>query len=245
VTHNEDSVRDLAYRPFERLGVPYLHPGEIAGQVTQIRHTKVLDIRETLVRDADTEEQLRRQEQELNDLKQRRDVQQSERLSLITAKVPHAPQVAGEASRRNHARYEKLVEQTDPAAAKIASSSGRAAVADDSPSDPARPDRGGPTAFDTATAAAEARNRMHTGAAPAPAAPPPSTHRGSSLGPPLRDGCNVVALYTYTATDGDELSFNRGEEFLCVTRAVDDGWFIGVHQSKQGVFPANYVKALN
>jgi len=229
VTHSEDEVRDLAYRPFERLGVPYLHPAEIAGQITTIRKTKVLDIRDSLVRDADADEQLRRQQQELDDLRQRSEVQQAEKLSLITAKVPHAPQAASEGTRRNHARYEKLVERTEAAAT---------ARAGDTPSSRAQPDRG-------RSPAADARNRMFTGSAPHPEAPPPSTHRGSSLGPPLRDGCNVVALYTYSATDADELSFNRGDEFLCVTRAVDDGWYIGVHQSKQGVFPANYVKALN
>jgi hypothetical protein len=240
VQQNEARVRDLAYRPFERLGVPYLHPSAIAGQITVIRSTKVLDIRDNLVQAGDDYVQLAAQERELDDLRRRRDMQTTEKLQVVASRIPRVPQVAGEESRRNYARYEKLVDKVSPAVASVMPPRPPTTVAyaaEDAAHSPLMMDSG----F-AGHSRADPRHRIHTGAAPHAPAPPTTTLRGAT-GPTLRDGCNVRALFTYKGTDEDELTFNRGDEFLCVTRAVDDGWYIGVHKNRQGIFPANYVRA--
>eukprot|EP00056_Hartaetosiga_gracilis_P008463 m.121165 g.121165 ORF g.121165 m.121165 type:complete len:1077 (-) comp12920_c3_seq1:1656-4886(-) len=60
---------------------------------------------------------------------------------------------------------------------------------------------------------------------------------------PISSGMQVRALYTYSGTQGDELSFEEGD-VITVTEAEDaDGWLKGTHDQTQqtGKFPGNYV----
>jgi hypothetical protein len=55
------------------------------------------------------------------------------------------------------------------------------------------------------------------------------------------EGQTVVAVYSYTAKAGDELSFGKGDRIVCVSAGGDDGWFYGVCNHRSGMFPVNYV----
>ena len=53
---------------------------------------------------------------------------------------------------------------------------------------------------------------------------------------------SCVALYTYTSTVAEDLTFNKGD-VIAVVR--DDGdWWTGSKDGRTGMFPANYVKKL-
>ena len=73
----------------------------------------------------------------------------------------------------------------------------------------------------------------------------------STLETGMKDGkppSTVRAIYPYSATEGDELSFLMGDQIL-VLEKFDDGWwlgtfcflFLGQCNENQGVFPSNYV----
>ena len=51
-----------------------------------------------------------------------------------------------------------------------------------------------------------------------------------------------VALYTYTSTVAEDLTFNKGD---VITVIKEDGeWWTGTKDGRTGTFPANYVKKL-
>lgn len=53
----------------------------------------------------------------------------------------------------------------------------------------------------------------------------------------------AVALFAYTASDADEVSFKKGDEFVNVEDAEEDGWLKGtvVRTGSRGSLPTNYV----
>ena len=53
----------------------------------------------------------------------------------------------------------------------------------------------------------------------------------------------AIALFAYTAADGEEVSFEKGDEFVDVGKAEEDGWLKGtvVRTGAAGTFPANYI----
>ena len=59
-------------------------------------------------------------------------------------------------------------------------------------------------------------------------------------------GTRFEALYDYVKRQDDELSFIKGDIFLCPTLAGDDGWMEGFikRTGEQGLFPFNYVRKL-
>ncbi|XP_010778725.1 GRB2-related adapter protein-like, partial [Notothenia coriiceps] len=51
----------------------------------------------------------------------------------------------------------------------------------------------------------------------------------------------AVALYTFRATEGDELSFNKGD-LLKITNMEDDpNWYTAELQNRKGFVPKNYI----
>lgn len=56
----------------------------------------------------------------------------------------------------------------------------------------------------------------------------------------------AVALFAYTAADDEEVSFDKGDEFVDVEEA-EEGWLKGtvVRTGATGTFPANYVSMQN
>lgn len=51
----------------------------------------------------------------------------------------------------------------------------------------------------------------------------------------------VVAVYDYQADKADELSFSENA-IIYVIKKNDDGWYEGVMNGVQGLFPGNYVE---
>ncbi|KAG5501533.1 hypothetical protein JKF63_03362 [Porcisia hertigi] len=66
----------------------------------------------------------------------------------------------------------------------------------------------------------------------APAAPLP-THM---------EGATFQALFDYRARAPDELTFEAGQQIVCISRASEEGWFKGVCNQRTGLFPINYVQ---
>lgn len=75
---------------------------------------------------------------------------------------------------------------------------------------------------------------MSTTSKPIPHRPPPPV--------PKRGHVKVVqALYTYTAQNPEELSFEEGD-VLYITEENDSGWWKGKCAMKSGLIPSNYVE---
>eukprot|EP00033_Pygsuia_biforma_P004555 GCRY01004995.1.p1 GENE.GCRY01004995.1~~GCRY01004995.1.p1 ORF type:complete len:486 (-),score=110.30 GCRY01004995.1:566-2023(-) len=53
-----------------------------------------------------------------------------------------------------------------------------------------------------------------------------------------------IARYDYSATDSDQISFSRGA-LIDVTEIHPNGWWCGVCEGVQGVFPSNFVELLD
>ncbi|XP_065884487.1 uncharacterized protein [Dysidea avara] len=66
---------------------------------------------------------------------------------------------------------------------------------------------------------------------------------GAITGPPVSQSSNrkVVALYSNTGEDADELSFNKGDVLTVVTR-LNDEWFKCRRGNEIGIVPANYIQ---
>lgn len=71
-------------------------------------------------------------------------------------------------------------------------------------------------------------------------AEPVKPKRQSSSALPVDEGLCGVALYTYTAADTDELTFDEGEKITNVEKP-DEGWWLGVCRGRKGIFPASYI----
>ncbi len=56
----------------------------------------------------------------------------------------------------------------------------------------------------------------------------------------------VRALYSYTAAESDEISFNEGDT-LVECEQIDAGWMLGRNPQtgQQGLLPSNYVEILH
>ncbi|GET89836.1 paraflagellar rod protein-like protein [Leishmania tarentolae] len=65
------------------------------------------------------------------------------------------------------------------------------------------------------------------------AAAPPPTHM---------EGATFQALFDYCARAPDELTFEAGQQIVCISRAPEEGWFKGVCNQRTGLFPINYVR---
>lgn len=53
--------------------------------------------------------------------------------------------------------------------------------------------------------------------------------------------CQVIAIYDYTAANGDEMSFSKGQ-LINVLDKNDPDWWKGELNGATGLFPTNYVK---
>ena len=53
----------------------------------------------------------------------------------------------------------------------------------------------------------------------------------------------VRALYSYVASESDEISFDEGDTII-ECEQIDAGWMLGRHSitGKQGLLPSNYVE---
>ena len=56
----------------------------------------------------------------------------------------------------------------------------------------------------------------------------------------MHSGDEYVAIYSYEAEDEDELTFNEGDVIKVTEK--DEGWWTGVLNGQEGMFPENYVK---
>ncbi|XP_057596404.1 intersectin-2 isoform X4 [Hippopotamus amphibius kiboko] len=66
----------------------------------------------------------------------------------------------------------------------------------------------------------------------------PSSERTT---PAFHAVCQVIAMYDYTAHNGDELSFSKGQ-LISVLNKDDPDWWQGEISGVTGLFPSNYVK---
>ena len=81
---------------------------------------------------------------------------------------------------------------------------------------------------------------------PLPPAPPLSPCPSPSHPPPNTEGlCSVLALYSYTADNADELTFHKGSVITVLSKDADTGWWHGELDNKKGLFPSNYVQTLD
>lgn len=69
-------------------------------------------------------------------------------------------------------------------------------------------------------------------AAPVAAPPPPAAVPGVEY---------CVALYDYTAQAAGDLTFRAGDKIQVVQRTDANGWWTGILNGQQGIFPGNYV----
>lgn len=105
---------------------------------------------------------------------------------------------------------------------------------------------------------------MATGAASGAVAAPPTTSslspsrlssRATGMEGPLSaalvspapppshiEGATFQALFSYRARAPDELTFEAGQQIICISRAPEEGWFRGVCNQRTGLFPINYVE---
>nr|CCM16740.1 Putative paraflagellar rod protein-like protein [Leishmania guyanensis] len=91
-----------------------------------------------------------------------------------------------------------------------------------------------PVAHSTASVVNSDGSVINTSAATAtPAAP---------LSPARMEGATFEALFDYCARAPDELTFEAGQEIICISRAPEEGWFRGVCNQRTGLFPINYVQ---
>jgi hypothetical protein len=67
--------------------------------------------------------------------------------------------------------------------------------------------------------------------------------REGTLTAPASGSRRAVALYDYTGTAEDELSFSQGQE-LSVINQLSDDWWLGSFGGRQGLFPVSYVRVL-
>lgn len=91
---------------------------------------------------------------------------------------------------------------------------------------------GGATEGSGAVVVINAAAAASAGSAAAPAAPPP-THM---------EGATFQAIFNYRARAPDELTFEAGQQIICISRAPEEGWFRGVCNQRTGLFPINYVE---
>ena len=77
-------------------------------------------------------------------------------------------------------------------------------------------------------------------------AAPPVPNRKKAKPPPVpRRNHYLLALYDYTASDGDELSFSEGDKLTLVSKSdCPDGWMKCTLNGKEGMIPENYVKSV-
>ena len=55
----------------------------------------------------------------------------------------------------------------------------------------------------------------------------------------------VRARFAYDASAPDEISFLFGDVFEVTSKDQGNGWWLGVHSGKAGLFPSSYVEAIN
>lgn len=60
--------------------------------------------------------------------------------------------------------------------------------------------------------------------------------------PTHMEGATFQAIFSYKARAPDELSFEAGQQIVCISRALEEGWFRGVCNQRTGLFPINYVE---
>ncbi|XP_056152989.1 LIM and SH3 domain protein 1-like [Lampris incognitus] len=74
--------------------------------------------------------------------------------------------------------------------------------------------------------------------------PPPGPVRSAAVAPPS-GGRRYQALYSYAATEADEVSLEEGDLILDVEQ-IDEGWMYGRNQrtGQRGMLPANYVQLI-
>jgi len=58
----------------------------------------------------------------------------------------------------------------------------------------------------------------------------------------LRESRQCRALFSYDATNGEELSFTEGNEVIATL--CDEAWWYGHSNGRYGYFPSNYVEAV-
>ncbi|KAM3842132.1 GRB2-related adapter protein-like [Diretmus argenteus] len=51
----------------------------------------------------------------------------------------------------------------------------------------------------------------------------------------------AVALYTFRATEGDELSFNKGDVLKITNMEDDPNWYTAELHNRKGFVPKNYI----
>uniref|UniRef100_A0A1I8GUJ9 SH3 domain-containing protein n=2 Tax=Macrostomum lignano TaxID=282301 RepID=A0A1I8GUJ9_9PLAT len=72
--------------------------------------------------------------------------------------------------------------------------------------------------------------------------PPQSGDASGALEDDGRQGVPVRALYDYTGTEEDELSFQAGDVFEKLDDEDEQGWCKGRKDGRAGLYPANYVE---
>ncbi|KAJ3473276.1 hypothetical protein NLI96_g13067 [Meripilus lineatus] len=91
----------------------------------------------------------------------------------------------------------------------------------------------------------------HPGNGASPHGSPVTSHTPLTYSPRKPKRKTVVALYDFTATTADELTFKIGDR-IAVTNEVVDGWWMGeilnansdIFGGKKGMFPTSYTKVL-
>ena len=241
-------------RAFDQLGIPHVHPSEIVSQVSIIRRSKVADCKDNLARPSNEVVVQQAIESERVDVARTQEVRSAAKVDSELVRIPRVPAAANDDEKKVFHRSAALKEKQQGVLAAEAKGTappvtgGEASVG-------GKPDKLLTTAeldsIPASSPAAEQRRRFRQAADSLPdmRLTQPSASYGtnaagpsSARAPALTDGCTVRAKFAYGATDSDELNFKKGETFVCVCRGVDDGWYIGVKDSQQGLFPANYVE---
>ncbi|KAG5475419.1 hypothetical protein LSCM1_03535 [Leishmania martiniquensis] len=90
-----------------------------------------------------------------------------------------------------------------------------------------------------AKSVADRDDTAHAKTAAATAAEPTAT---AAPLPAHMEGTTFRALFDYHARAPDELTFEAGQQIICISRAPEEGWFRGVCNQRTGLFPINYVQ---
>ncbi len=245
-------------RAYDYSGVPYVHPRDILAKVNLDRADRILEYRELLQPQFNLQQVILQEEEKglMEHRKRTAEIEEARhQQKLLMPKPPTASAaqtIASHEASRQYQRFQELLEKklTMPTAGEggeatpkkemgfIGGSSGLGhRLLQGKQTSPAPPASLPPAPSGLDSPPPASSQLQHT--------PKPPTHTTGSAAdraePEIVPGCTLKALFTYRATQSDELSFAAGDRIICLAPAAEEGWYSGISNQRTGLFPSNYV----